>query len=315
MESVRAQSFTEWEHIIVDDGSNDGTAEDIKRRAATDPRVRYIARTGTTSGANACRNQGFGAASADLIVFLDSDDMLDPFCLERRIEIMQSNRDLDFIVSGMGAFVRAPGDLDCNHVTDLLGDDLLNFLFFDLPWQTTGPTWRRQTLDRLGGFDEDLPSWQDVDLHIRAIAAGCRYLRFEEVDYHMRWQMDPSKVSMMQRHAPNHLEAAERMLVKFERVVQEGPGMTWVRQRALCSLYFFIAECWIDAGRVQDSLRCWALIRDRQLGPPVLHGTGAGLLALQGLGGRGKRLGRRIAHKWKGWMRLRMNPELVAGQK
>ena len=55
---------------------------------------------------------------------------------------------------------------------------------------------------------------------------------------------------------PDHLKAAEKMLVKFERVVREGPGMTWVRQRALCSLYFFIAECWIDGGRFSNSLRC-----------------------------------------------------------
>ena len=315
LESVRRQTLEAWEHIVVDDGSDDGTAEDVLGRAEADPRLRYMPRTGQRTGANVCRNQGLAAAATDLIVFLDSDDVLEPNCLARRVGIMQRNQDLDFIVFGMGAFVKTPGDLDHNYVTDVLGDDLLKFLSFELPWQTTGPTWRRQTLERLGGFDEGLPSWQDVDLHVRALATGCRYLRFPNVDYHMRWQMDPAKVSSMQRHAPDHLKAAEQMLMKFERVVQEGPGMTWIRQRALCSLYFFIAECWIDVGQVLESLRCWALIRDRQLGPRILHGTGAGILALQGLGGRGKRLGRRIAHKWKGWMRLRMNPELVAGQK
>ena len=313
--SVQQQTFDCWEHIIVDDGSNDGTAEDLHRRAADDPRLRYLQRTGQRVGANVCRNQGIAAASADLIVFLDSDDVLEPHCLARRVEILQRNQDLDFIVFGMGAFVKTPGDLNRSHVTDLLGDDFLGFLSFELPWQTTGPTWRRSTLERLGGFDEDLLSWQDVDLHVRALAAGCRYLRFSDIDYHMRWQMDPTKVSIMQRRAPDHLTAAERMLVKFERVVREGPGITWVRQRALCSLYFFIAECWIDAERPFESLRCWALVRHRELGSRFLYGTGASILALQALGCRGKRLGRRIGHKWKGWMRLRINAELVAGQK
>jgi glycosyltransferase involved in cell wall biosynthesis len=312
LESVQRQTLEAWEHIIVDDGSDDGTAEDVLRRTEADPRLRYLPRTGQCTGANVCRNQGLAVASADLIVFLDSDDVLETSCLARRVEIMRRNQDLDFIVSGMGAFVKTPGDVDRNHVTDLLGDDLLGFLSFELPWQTTGPTWRRQTLERLGGFDENLPSWQDVDLHVRALAAGCRYLRFPDVDYHMRWQMDPAKISIMQRRAPDHLKAAEKMLVKFERVVREGPGMTWVRQRALCSLYFFIAECWIDGGRFSDSLRCWGLVREKRLSSRLLYRTGAVLLALQGAGEHGKRLGRRIGHKWKGWMRLRTNPELVS---
>lgn len=312
MDSVQRQKLDRWEHIIVDDGSDDGTAAEVLARASNDPRLRYLPRTGQRAGANVCRNQGLAAASADLIVFLDSDDVLEPDCLARRVAVMQRNQDLDFIVSGMTAFVTTPGDLDRKPVTDLLGDDLLGFLFFELPWQTTAPTWRRQTLQRLGGFDESLPSWQDVDLHVRALAAGCKYLRFPHVDYHMRWQMEPGKISIAQRRAPDHLEAAEHLLVKFERVVREGPGMTWIRQRALCSLYFFIAECWIDVGRPVQSLRCWTLVRDRKLGSRLLHGMGASLLALQAAGDLGKRLGRRIAHKWKGWMRMRTNPELIA---
>ena len=224
---------------------------------------------------------------------------------------MERNQDLDFAVSLMGAFLKMPGDLGRELDSDIIGDDLLGFLFFEVPWQTTGPTWRREALERLGGFDETLPSWQDVDLHVRAIAAGLRYLRFPEIDYHMRWQEDPAKVSTQQRRLPQHLEAAEALLVKFERVVREGPGMTWMRQRALCSLYFFIAECWADTGRLSEALMCWKLVRSRKLASRLLYGAGAGVLLLQTMGSPGLRLGRRIGHKWKGWARLRTNPELV----
>src|SRR6202023_3149266 len=57
-DSVQHQSFDAWEHIIVDDGSNDGTAEEVTMRALTDVRIRYVQRTGETSGANVCRNIG-----------------------------------------------------------------------------------------------------------------------------------------------------------------------------------------------------------------------------------------------------------------
>ena len=96
MDSVQRQSFDAWEHIIVDDGSDDGTAEEVARRAAADPRIRYLRRTGEKSGANVCRNIGVRESRAEFIVFLDSDDLLAPSCLGRRVEIMQRNLDLDF---------------------------------------------------------------------------------------------------------------------------------------------------------------------------------------------------------------------------
>lgn len=306
MDSVQHQTLPDWEHIIVDDGSDDGTAEEVARRAAADPRVRYMPRAGERSGANVCRNQGLAAARADLVVFLDSDDLLDSQALERRVAVMQRNQDLDFAVFRMSAFLKTPGDLAYVQSPDLLGDDLLAFLFFEFPWQTTGPTWRRKSIERLGGFDESLASWQDVDLHVRAIAAGCRYLRLPEIDYHMRWQEEPTKISTQQRRSPAHLKAAEAVVAKFERAVREGPGMTWMRQRAICSLYFYLAERWIAIGQLRKAVACWKLVRSRGLGSLPLYLAGTAVLALESTS-----IGRRIGHKWKGWARLRQNPELV----
>ena len=63
LDSVAAQSFADWEHIVVDDGSDDGTAQIMAARTAADPRFSYIVRQGPTSGANACRNIGIKAAA------------------------------------------------------------------------------------------------------------------------------------------------------------------------------------------------------------------------------------------------------------
>jgi glycosyltransferase involved in cell wall biosynthesis len=312
MDSVQAQTFPTWEHLIVDDGSDDGTAEEVARRAKTDPRIRYIQRAGNKAGANVCRNLGLRESRADLIVFLDSDDLLMPDCLARRVAIMQRNAELDFATFQTSVFEHTPGDLGRQLDPELLGDDLLRFLFFECPWQTSGPVWRRTTLERLDGFDESLPSWQDVDLHIRAITAGSRYLRFPEVDHHVRWQSEPTKVSVEQRRSPRHLKAASEVLAKFERLVSEGPGMNWVRQRALCSPYFLVAELWVAAGSLPAALQCWRQVRQRPLGSRMLYLSGMALLVIEALGAPGRRFGRRLAHKWKGWMRLRTNPELIA---
>jgi hypothetical protein len=307
MDSVSAQAFQNWEHIVVDDGSDDGTAEALAERSGADPRVRYIPRQGAKAGANVCRNLGLEAAAAPLIVFLDSDDLLEPDCLGRRVAVMQRNQDLDFATFQTGVFVKAVGDLGRVLDAELIGDDLMRFLFFEAPWQTTSPVWRRTSLERLGGFDESLLSWQDIDLHVRALSAGFRYLRFPQVDHHMRWQFEPTKTSVLQHRSPAHLQGGESLVEKLEGVVAQGAGMTWVRQRAFCSLYFLISQNWVMAGDHRQAQRVWRKMRDRRLGSSSLYLSGAMLLWLTAA----KFPTERLIRKWKGWMRLRTQPDIL----
>jgi glycosyltransferase involved in cell wall biosynthesis len=308
LDSVAAQTLADWEHIVVDDGSDDGTGRMMCARAAADPRVRYIVRDGARCGANVCRNLGIRASRAPLVVLLDSDDLLVPTCLERREAVMRRNADLDFATFQTAAFTATPGDLPRRVDDQLIGDDLCRFLFFETPWQTTAPIWRRETLLRLGLLDESLLSWQDIELHVRAITAGCRYLRFPDVDYHVRWLPEPTRVSVEQRRSPRHLTAALEVIARLEGHVRGGPGMNWVRRRALCSLYFFVAERWVDLGDLTSALAAWRLSRTRKLAPAYLHLSGALLLALA----RTRAPSVTAIRKWKGLMRLRTEPELVA---
>ena len=144
--SVRAQQFGAWELIVVDDGSDDGTLEELEQLAREEPRLRYFSRTGSVNGANACRNQGLHEAAGEYVIFLDSDDVLRPHCLGQRVAIMERNHDIDFAVFQMSPFEVTPGDLGERTYKDLFCDDLLGFLALDLPWQTTAPIWRRAAL-------------------------------------------------------------------------------------------------------------------------------------------------------------------------
>jgi hypothetical protein len=310
LDSVAAQTLADWEHIVVDDGSDDGTAELMAARMAKDARVRYLSRQSERAGANVCRNIGIRAADAPLIVMLDSDDLLEPDCLERRVSTMDGNADLDFATFQCGVFVKQRGDLDHPVDRQLIGDDLTRFLYFETPWQTTAPIWRRETLLRIGLFDEQLLSWQDIELHVRAIASGCRYLRYPDVDYHFRWQFEETKVSVAQRRSAQHLAGAMEVIERLESHVRGGPGMDWVRQRALCSLYFFVAECWLQRGELGPALAAWRRIRTRGIGPAHLHAAGAALLRLRASGAPSGRL----VNKWKGWARLRTVPDLLRGE-
>ena len=152
MDSVSTQGFGAWEHVIVDDGSTDGTVEEVSRKAADDSRVRLIRRESEKSGANVCRNLGLAAAAGEFVIFLDSDDLLRPGCLENRAALMRRNPDLTFAVYPAGVFMENPGDLTrLFHPLDA-GDDLVRFLSHECVWEITGPIWRRDYLARIGGL-------------------------------------------------------------------------------------------------------------------------------------------------------------------
>lgn len=85
IESVLAQTVSEWELVVVDDGSRDATPEIVSSFATADPRIRGIAHRGRRNlGMSASRNAGVAATGADRIVFLDHDDVLEP----RKLEVL-----------------------------------------------------------------------------------------------------------------------------------------------------------------------------------------------------------------------------------
>ena len=85
--SVQAQTYQDWEMILVDDCSNDHSGEIINRFAAQDARIRYY-RLEKNSGAAVARNTAIGYARGEYLAFLDSDDLWNPEKLSRQLSFM-----------------------------------------------------------------------------------------------------------------------------------------------------------------------------------------------------------------------------------
>lgn len=89
IESVLAQSYSNWELIIIDDCSKDNT-DDVVGKYLADPRIHYI-KNDTNSGAAVSRNRALREAKGKWIAFLDSDDLWEPDKLQKQISFMKEN--------------------------------------------------------------------------------------------------------------------------------------------------------------------------------------------------------------------------------
>lgn len=98
LDSVLHQTYTNWECIIVDDGSTDNTIDIIKKYVINDNRFKFFLRPeNLPKGANSCRNYGFEKASGDFIQWFDSDDiMLEDFLSTK---INQFTNDLELVIT------------------------------------------------------------------------------------------------------------------------------------------------------------------------------------------------------------------------
>ena len=88
--SVTAQTYTNWELLIVDDASTDNTQQVVEALAQSDSRIKYI-RLEKNSGAAVARNTAIEKADGRYLAFLDSDDLWYPEKLKKQLEFMQEN--------------------------------------------------------------------------------------------------------------------------------------------------------------------------------------------------------------------------------
>jgi len=258
--SVRAQTYANWEAIVIDDRSTDATPQYLKQISREDPR--FLCSDHSTdpaafAGANAARNHGITIATGDLFIFLDSDDLLAPTCLERRVRQMHRRPDLDFGVWATRCFKKQPSD------TPLLWNvlvspepDLHRFLLLDGPWQTTGAIWTRRAITRMGPWDEQLLSLQDWEWHVRAIGRHLRYEKFEEADNFYRLPFARNSITDSQRSG-RHYASHARALARFVRISQHNRAFDETARDLLLPLSRFFAERCATTGRYHAAVSLW----------------------------------------------------------
>lgn len=180
IDSVLRQTWRDFELIVVDDGSRDGTQDVV--RAIDDPRLRLI-ETPRNMGASAARNLGIAEARADWVAFQDSDDEWLPLKLERQMARLLAPG-ADFVAGYCGMLILgapdetpgAGGRLQVRYFPDVgetrLEGDLLVPLLRGSLISTQTLVARRDRLEEVGGFDPEMRSLIDWDCVLRLAPLG-----------------------------------------------------------------------------------------------------------------------------------------------
>ncbi|GGG67254.1 glycosyltransferase family 2 protein [Epilithonimonas arachidiradicis] len=100
LDSIISQTYSDWECIVVDDGSTDNTEKIVSQYVTADSRIQYHKRPDNYgAGGNGARNYGFTLSKGEFINWFDSDDVMLPDCLQKKIDLIK-NTDFQFVITG-----------------------------------------------------------------------------------------------------------------------------------------------------------------------------------------------------------------------
>ncbi|SDW84109.1 glycosyltransferase family 2 protein [Aequorivita viscosa] len=173
LDSVLAQTYQNWECIVVDDGSTDDTEEVVQKYLKLDKRFKFYLRPNTHSpGGNGARNYGFKMCQGDYVIWFDSDDLMLPEKLQLQLDALIGS-EYDFSVAKHGNFYTKSPNLkkqvkkfDKNICSEV---SLLNYSIDKNYWGTIDLLGRRSILDNQR-FNEQLKSGQEYNFFVSIVA-------------------------------------------------------------------------------------------------------------------------------------------------
>ena len=272
IESVLAQTFSDFEFIIVDDGSRDGSASIIRDYEALDSRIRFLRLERNQGGADS-RNRALAAATGEYIALMDCDDVCLPERLRQQLERLRSRPEIGVLGAGaraVSADLTPLYDYDLPEEHALIAFNLFVGSFLIHPTAMI----RRELLEAVGGYEPgrrtatDVELWSRLMWRTRFANLPQRLLLYRRHDA----QNSTTRDAAMQAEA---LEARQRLLrrlwgeappdalKRFQRM-REDEKLNWRERRRTRVDLERLREAMISAGAIDAEDRALVAAHGRK---------------------------------------------------
>jgi O-antigen biosynthesis protein len=205
LESVRAQSFADWELCLVDDASpSPEIRQTLEQAQREDPRVRLNFRT-ENGGIVAASNDALALASGAFVALLDHDDLLHPDALRLIDEAIREHDDVDYLYTDEDKI-----DERGRHSSPFLKPDWSPERMRTQMYTCHLSVFRRSLVEEVGGFDPEFDGAQDWDLVLRVTERARSVVHVPRVLYH--WRSLATSAAAGEEVKPWAFEAGKRAL-------------------------------------------------------------------------------------------------------
>ncbi len=204
LESVFKQTFTDFEILIINDGSSDNLVEWVSQIA--DSRVKLISQV--NQGVSAARNTGISNSQGEYIAFLDADDLWEPTKLEKQLNCLEANPKVGLAYTWTAFINQLSQPTGVSIVSHAEGNVWEEILVRDMISTGSSTMIRAECFDRVGLFDSNLSLGEDRDMWTR-IAAIYPFAVIKE------------SLTLYRRHPQNTSKTNKKIIPQLSQVIEK----------------------------------------------------------------------------------------------